>query len=353
MVATGVFLASTKDVIVMIRNHTLFLLPMQQDTGKKVVQFELLTENDEDKSRRLTAVEFFAVDMKHALLVLVDERKLMHYEVDVQGDSIKLCETRDAPRNSTCMSIGRVQVDSKTQYAVVVGEKTGEAVAFPFPDINRDLKTLLGHTTSMITHMATNSDSSLLLTADRDEKIRVSRFPQTSIVQSYCLGHEASLTKISCCVLTPELVVSTSLDNTIKLWNMKSGELLGSHQLLDDAVEDKQAALVNVSLAVSPQSNVIVALLNQQIVRLFVISQSENGSPSLETVAVPAEQMKLLSGNAPCDARFTASGTLALAYKEAPYLQLFQVSKDAVVPDAEGARLAELRANAAKIGMMK
>jgi len=259
MVATGVFVAAAPGVVLTVRNTTVFVLPSGSSSTQKLLRFEVLqgadgaapesveedeAPNDQKKKKptqpappanRITTAQLFQPQGSEllALLLLVDERRLVHYELDLANETLLLKASRSVPRSATCMTVGHLKLpNGETKYAVIVGQKTGEAVAVPFPDVDRDLKTLLGHTTSMVTHVAVTHDSSLLLTADRDEKLRVSRFPSAAIIESYCLGHAASLTKVACSVVTPELVVSTSMDNTLKLWQMTTGTLLASETLL-------------------------------------------------------------------------------------------------------------------------
>ena len=47
---------------------------------------------------------------------------------------------------------------------------------------------ILGHT-SLLTSFLLSSDEKYIITADRDEHIRVSWFPQGYVVERYCLGH--------------------------------------------------------------------------------------------------------------------------------------------------------------------
>ena len=47
---------------------------------------------------------------------------------------------------------------------------------------------LLGHTASVGTCLALSPDGELLASGDRDEKVRVSRFPCTLVVQGYLTG---------------------------------------------------------------------------------------------------------------------------------------------------------------------
>ncbi|RLN93522.1 hypothetical protein BBJ28_00019035 [Nothophytophthora sp. Chile5] len=362
MVATGVFLAAAQDVVVTIRNTTVFVLPSRADPTQQLLRFEVLqgadavqeaTQEDEEKkatqpaaaANRITAIECFQPQdsSSFALLLLVDERRLVYYELDCSAATLELRSSRAVPRSATCMAVGHLDLATgERKYVVIVGQKTGEAVAVPFPDVSRDLKTLLGHTTSMVTHIAVNHDSSLLLTADRDEKVRVSRFPNAAIIESYCLGHAASLTKLACSVVTPGLVVSTSMDNTLKLWEMASGTLLASQPLLPDvqvAVEptDKTEteedgagnaakSLLNVSLAICPKTNTVAVLVDYQHVRFFSIVAA-GGAHTLEELPFPTEDVQKLLVNEPCELLFTADGVLAVSYKKTPFVQLFTASQ--------------------------
>ncbi|KAF4147818.1 WD domain G-beta repeat domain-containing protein [Phytophthora infestans] len=364
MVATGVFLAVVQDVLVTLRNTTVFVLTSAGLDTPKLLRFEVLqgadgvseTVDDDDEANsskkkqatqpappanRITSMELFQPQGSDllALLLLVDERRLVHYELNLSAETLVLKAARSVPRSATCMTVGHLQLPTgETKYVAIVGQKTGEAVAVPFPDVDRDLKTLLGHTTSMVTHVAVNHDSSLLLTADRDEKLRVSRFPNAAIIESYCLGHAASLTKVACSVVTPELVVSTSMDNTLKLWQMTTGKLLASETLLpgvevslepldeeasDDSGRQAAKSLINVSLTVCPKTNIVAVLVNYQHVRFFEIV-----ADTLKELEISNEDVQTLLADEPCELLFTENGVLAVSYKKDPYLQLFSVSKE-------------------------
>ncbi|CEG44517.1 WD repeat protein WDR4 [Plasmopara halstedii] len=362
MVATGVFTAATNGVVVSVRNTTVLVLTSIDSATQEFMQFEVLRDADsasesievasDDEStekkkstqpappaNRITAVKIFCPQNSNvmALLILVDERRLVHYELDVMAKTLVLKASRSVPRSATCMTISSLKLPSgDTKYVVIIGQKTGDVVAVPFPDMDRDLKTLLGHTTSMVTHMAVNHDSTLLLTADRDEKIRISRFPNTSIIESYCLGHVASLTKIACSTLTPELVVSSSMDNTIKLWKIKTGELIASKVLLpglevsvkplDDAGHRAAKSLINVSLTICPKTNIVAVLVDSQLVLFFEIVIA-NGAYTLRELVILDEGVQSLVVNEPCELLFTETEILVVSYKQHPFLQLFKLSK--------------------------
>ncbi|KAM9950011.1 hypothetical protein ACTFIT_011239 [Dictyostelium discoideum] len=65
-----------------------------------------------------------------------------------------------------------------------------------------------------------------LLSADRDEKIRVSHYPNCFDIESFCLGHTKYVTEILLVPGRDDLLISGSGDGTIKLWNWKQGKCL-------------------------------------------------------------------------------------------------------------------------------
>lgn len=79
--------------------------------------------------------------------------------------------------------------DTEKTISTAVAAAGACATADP-PAQPTDCKFLLGHisliTDMQLTHMGKQQ---FLLTADRDEKIRVSRFPEAYEIQSFCHGH--------------------------------------------------------------------------------------------------------------------------------------------------------------------
>ncbi|VDQ11861.1 unnamed protein product [Trichobilharzia regenti] len=74
-----------------------------------------------------------------------------------------------------------------TERSLVIGDKSGDVFRLPVdeerPISETDLTCLCGHL-SILSHLVM-----FLASCDRDEKIRISRFPQAYIIQSFCLGH--------------------------------------------------------------------------------------------------------------------------------------------------------------------
>lgn len=96
------------------------------------------------------------------------------------------------------------------------------------PDFERTL--LLGHV-SMLTDIAfvafPDARRKYILTADRDEHIRVTRGPpQTHVIHNYCLGHTAFVNKLCIPPWDPSILISGGGDNFLLVWNWLEGEMI-------------------------------------------------------------------------------------------------------------------------------
>lgn len=90
---------------------------------------------------------------------------------------------------------------------------------------------LLGHV-SMLTDLASatiktdkGNTRRYIITADRDEHIRVSRgMPQAHIIETFCMGHKSFVNKM--CLPSPTILVSGGGDDELYVWDWQHGALL-------------------------------------------------------------------------------------------------------------------------------
>eukprot|EP01138_Halocafeteria_seosinensis_P005733 gb/GECG01005861.1/.p1 GENE.gb/GECG01005861.1/~~gb/GECG01005861.1/.p1 ORF type:complete len:391 (+),score=43.33 gb/GECG01005861.1/:1-1173(+) len=120
---------------------------------------------------------------------------------------------------------------------VLVGQLNGEVTAYPLEDISSKDRKLLGHTSSMIMDMVVSPKRSHIITADKDQKIRVSRFPTSEIIESFCLGHTAFLNQVLVLQNADNLLVSGGADGTLRLWNWQTGQEVCAIDLPTPAVQ--------------------------------------------------------------------------------------------------------------------
>lgn len=81
---------------------------------------------------------------------------------------------------------------------------------------------LLGHTASVGTCLDLSPDGARLATGDRDEKVRISHFPCTVVIETYLLGHERFVSSVNF-VENGAKVLTGSGDQTLALWDAHTG----------------------------------------------------------------------------------------------------------------------------------
>lgn len=107
---------------------------------------------------------------------------------------------------------------------LVVADKSGDVYVYSVTKHDVGGQLIMGHL-SMLLDVLITLDEKYIITCDRDEKIRVSLFPNAYHIHTYCLGHEEFVSQIS---LLPVHInganlISSSGDGTLCLWNYKTG----------------------------------------------------------------------------------------------------------------------------------
>jgi len=124
---------------------------------------------------------------------------------------------------------------------VLVADKTGDLRRLPSavdggsPVTVKDAEEggtepLLGHF-SVLTDVDVDVGGKLVATSDRDNKIRVSRLPDAFVAEAFLLGHEDSVARVHFVERDQTRLVSSSLDGSIRLWDVREGRVLDKYQL--------------------------------------------------------------------------------------------------------------------------
>jgi WD40 repeat protein len=88
-------------------------------------------------------------------------------------------------------------------------------------------------------------NNTLIATADRDEKIRVSRLSLPDDIVSFCMGHTQFVTKLLFCTLggtKNEALISGSGDGTLRSWNPLTGKEMGRLRLGKQKTQEERKA---------------------------------------------------------------------------------------------------------------
>eukprot|EP00522_Entomoneis_paludosa_P016416 CAMPEP_0172447418 /NCGR_PEP_ID=MMETSP1065-20121228/6740_1 /TAXON_ID=265537 /ORGANISM="Amphiprora paludosa, Strain CCMP125" /LENGTH=467 /DNA_ID=CAMNT_0013198719 /DNA_START=18 /DNA_END=1421 /DNA_ORIENTATION=- len=180
--------------------------------------------------------------------------------------------------------VGDAVAYSLTESAIQTGSKESEEeAACP----HRRL--LVGHTASMLTSVELSSPSDddlpqFLLSADRDEKVRVSHFPFTTRIHGFLLGHEAYVTNIA---LYTRYCLSCGGDGTLRVWDYRSCDELATVNLqsLDQAFGT--TAIPTKVVAVGQSSE------HDSDKCTFYVSVIYDGSNNMDTFLVDTQGGKL------------------------------------------------------------
>ncbi|KAH8266910.1 hypothetical protein KR026_010513, partial [Drosophila bipectinata] len=117
--------------------------------------------------------------------------------------------------------------------SVLVTDKTGDCYQYDCVEVEAAPRLLLGHL-SVVFDILWTDDQQQIITCDRDDKIRVTNYPATFDIHSYCLGHKEFVSGLA--LLTEQHIVSASGDKTLRVWNFIEGKELLVHELPAPAV---------------------------------------------------------------------------------------------------------------------
>lgn len=124
--------------------------------------------------------------------------------------------------------ITSVSIDASFTH-VVVSDAVGDVYRLPLAqsvnmkseDDAQEQYRLLGHFSTVTSVSLT---SNYVATTDRDNKIRVSRYPLSYVIESFCLSHTQFISSVQ--YIERDLLLSASGDGTIRLWHALKGTQL-------------------------------------------------------------------------------------------------------------------------------
>lgn len=148
------------------------------------------------------------------------QKALLLYQL--RPEHAKLASVRSLARASSAMTFSK---DSKR---LLVTDKTGDCYEYDCEDYEAVPKLLLGHL-SIVYDILWSQDEKFVITCDRDDKIRVTNYPDTYEVHSYCLGHKEFVAKLE--LLNEDILLTVSGDKSLKLWDFKEGKEIKSVEL--------------------------------------------------------------------------------------------------------------------------
>ncbi|TFK39886.1 WD40-repeat-containing domain protein [Crucibulum laeve] len=201
------------------------------------------TVNFEDEKRGAVIesgpVRCAAVDKSNKYLITTAEDKMLKlWEIG----GLKLLSERELPKKPTGLAF---RADSQK---LLTSDKFGDIFSYPFTYVPLTVKQkrdalsshenpssgqlILGHASPLNAFLLT-SDEKYIVTADRDEHIRVSWYPQGYNIEMYCLGHLKFVSAIHIPHLDPSMLISGGGDPVLKIWDWMAGDLKHEVNVLD------------------------------------------------------------------------------------------------------------------------
>lgn len=230
-----------------------------EEESDKHITLELPTVRPELKENKPTKPAALADESKNVVLGLQFSPCGKWFAVYSSAKQLVIWETagwtlaseRYMPKTATSLKF------TPDNQAVIIVDKAGDAVQFSLQDLEKEGEIILGHL-SMLLDVVLTSDSKKIITCDRDEKIRVSHYPNAYNIISYCLGHKEFVSSLNLLPHKQSVLLSASGDGTIRLWEFLSGNALASYDCTSDVSKELSVNETSLSQVENDQTSSII-----------------------------------------------------------------------------------------------
>jgi tRNA (guanine-N(7)-)-methyltransferase subunit TRM82 len=168
---------------------------------------------------------------------------------------------------------------------------------------------LLGHVsmlTDVILAYIPGTGRSCILTADRDEHIRVSRgIPQTHVIEGFCLGHTEFISRLCIPSTRPELLISGGGDEELFVWEWLSGQLISKcnissriNEIMNESEGSVKPAISSIHhTTLSSSGTEIVVVASEGVPAIFIFTLAMTPHPHLQhaqTIPLPGNALSIV-----------------------------------------------------------
>jgi WD40 repeat protein/chorismate mutase len=258
---------------------SLALVIVVRKDGKGAKVYQLLASNSSSLENDVQSVALTQNTQSKFICAVCRQDKTMDiYNIHMDQDESESAHMKIAPivthkTNKRCSSLvfSTIQSDNNSEndlQILIAGDLVGDVTAYPTTPSTPDgtNRLLLGHTVSILTSI--NIVNGRIFSADRDEKIRVSTFPETFHTEGYLLGHEAYITDIAIS-MNGDLCFSVSGDYTMKLWDCVSFKEIQSIDLCTNLDDEDGFAGLPIKVTMNKEGNSAVIYDEEDVIDIF------------------------------------------------------------------------------------
>ncbi|XP_055523892.1 tRNA (guanine-N(7)-)-methyltransferase non-catalytic subunit wuho isoform X2 [Wyeomyia smithii] len=202
------------------------------DKGRPRKYFNADTDSDDeedgqrpeskDSYRNKAKDHIVAMDVNesHSLLAIATGDKTLYLfeilEETANTDRLRLLSRRLVARSSSCMKF------APNGKFLIICDKGGDCYVYDCVDYGKPGRWVLGHMSQILDVLI--DDEEKIITSDRDEKIRVTKYPVSHEIESFCLGHTEFVSQLVF-LKTPsgQHLLSLSGDKTFRVWTYERG----------------------------------------------------------------------------------------------------------------------------------
>ncbi|KAH9479543.1 tRNA (guanine-N(7)-)-methyltransferase non-catalytic subunit TRM82 [Psilocybe cubensis] len=208
-------------------------------TGVVLFSTTAFSNDQKDVLLKSGPVRCAAVDQEFTHVVTSAEDKMLKVW---QLDGLKLLSERELPKKPTSVAF---TADAQT---ILVSDKFGDVFSYPFTYVPLTVKQkkdalsshenpsggqlILGHASPLNAFLLT-PDERYIISADRDEHIRVSWYPKGYNIEMYCLGHLKFVSAIHIPKFDSATLISGGGDPVLKIWDWMTGSVRHDIEVLE------------------------------------------------------------------------------------------------------------------------